>query len=576
LNKLINDKKYVEASAVATKTLAAVRKREKGIDNWGTNQWIWGRRYQEVLKVLERGIILEDKAIVISKRMELINQGLFMDKEIGWNIELEGLKNDLNELSDGLGMIGGRLAGDWSWIPTRWKGKFSELKGQLAEATKLADTGSKVVEVLPEIIGTDGKRREYMVLLQNESELRPNGGFVGSYGILSFEGGKLMSFDIKDVYEADGQLKGHVEPPEPIKNYLGEAKWYMRDANWQADFGISSKDIQWFLEKETGRKVDGVIGVNLAVAKGILDVLGDVYVPDFKEKINSGNLYEQAEFYSETNSFPGSVQKASFLGGLGKQLFEQIKGIQGNDRLKLVQTLMDLADKNELQLSINDKTVAKTMANLGWNGGMYEGKCVDSNCFADYLYILEANLGVNKANYFLYRNIDQVVEIGTNTISRVLKISYENTAKNSSWPGGDYKNYVRVYIPATSNLAEVSVTDKSSDGVKTIYSGDNLKITTIRGKKEIGFLMIVPVKSKKVIEVRYTDQIDLTNRDKFSYLHYVQKQSGYGDTGIVSLVSMPEGWQVSQVEPMASLVNGKLLFNQKFDRDIRLGVEIVK
>jgi hypothetical protein len=152
-------------------------------------------------------------------------------------------------------------------------------------------------------------------LFQNESELRPTGGFIGSYGLLTFKSGKLISFEIKDIYEADGQLQGHVEPPWEIKNYLNEANWYMRDANWKADFVKTSADIQWFLGKEMNQKVDGVIGIDLAVAKSILGVIGEVYVPDFNEKINSNNLYEQAEYYAETKFFPVQDRKLVFWEG---------------------------------------------------------------------------------------------------------------------------------------------------------------------------------------------------------------------------------------------------------------------
>jgi len=78
------------------------------------------------------------------------------------------------------------------------------------------------------------------------------------------------------------------------------------------------------------------------------------------------------------------------------------------------------------------------------------------------------------------------------------------------------------------------------------------------------------------MEFKYNQAIDLSKIDKFSYLSFVQKQSGYGDTGIVTLVSMPEGWQAVGVQPAASVVGGKLLFNQKLERDIRMGVEISK
>ena len=441
--------------------------------------------------------------------------------------------------------------------------------------SEMIGLGNKAMDFLPGMLSTDGGKKQYMVLLQNESELRAGGGFIGSWAMLGFEDGKLIDFDIQDIYEADGQLKGHVEPPAAIKNYLGQANWFMRDANWQADFPAAAKDIQWFLEKETGRKVDGVIGVNLTVAKAILGVIGEVYVPDFKEKINKDNIYEQAEFYSETNSFAGSSQKKSFLGAVGKQLYEEIKNIKAEKRWQLIEAAIEMLQENEIQVALNEKKGAAAVAELGWNGAIYNGKCTSGQCFADYLYVVESNLGVNKANYFLYRNIDQTVEISNQSIGRVVKISYENSAKNNSWPGGDYKNYERVYIPASSNLAEVSVSDGET-GAKTIISGDNLSVAQVKGKKEIGFLVVVPAGKKKLVELRYADQIDLSKQNSFSYLNYVQKQSGYGDTALVTLMSLPKGWEPTQVEPAASLVEDKLLFNQKLDRDIKMGVEIRK
>ncbi len=575
IKSLIADKKYNEAETLIQKTKARIQSQESGVESWGWNQWVWGRRYQETLKILDQGMVLADKAVSLSKRSELLSQAVFEDKEVDWQKELSGLKTDLMETEDIMGMIEARLSGDWRWVPGRWADNVSELKNQLATARTLVDRGAKLVDVLPEIIGTDGKRREFMVLLQNENELRATGGFIGSYGILSFEGGRLLNFEIKDVYEADGQLKGHVEPPGPIKDYLGEAGWYMRDANWQADFPTAAKDIQWFLDKETGRKIDGVIGINLAVAKAMLGVVGEVYVPDFKEKVNKDNLYEQAEFYSETNSFAGSDQKASFLGGVGKQLFESIKGLKGEGKLELATAVINSLDKNEMIMEFNDPGAATVVADLGWDGSIYQGKCTTKACFADYLYIVESNLGVNKVNYFLYRNVDETVDISSQTVGRVVKISYENTAKSASWPGGDYKNYLRVYVPETANVAEVSVTDPVS-GQKTVFGDNNLKINQVQGKKEIGFLVVVPKGQKRVVELRYVDQVDMTVAAKFSYINYVQKQPGFGDTGLVSLVSIPSGWQVNQAEPAASLVNGKLLFNQKLDRNIKMGIEIAK
>ena len=177
-----------------------------------------------------------------------------------------------------------------------------------------------------------------------------------------------------------------------------------------------------------------------------------------------------------------------------------------------------------------------------------------------------------------------MVEIKPKSLEKVIKVTYENTAKNTNWPGGDYKNYLRIYLPAEAYLTELSLIDGYNAGDRKVYMGNELKIREVNGKKEVGLLVVVPVRSKKILEIKYTMEINLEGRDpspaergeagKFSYLYYIQRQSGYGDTGLVTLVSFPEGWQPLQVEPAASLVAGKLLFNQKLDRDVKMGVEI--
>jgi dihydrofolate reductase len=512
-------------------------------------------------------------SVNLAQSGEKISGGIFGEKEIDMKTELQNLEKNLDEVISKMGILQGRLSGQWRWLPGRFQNDLSKLKEKLSTERQNAERIRKILPVMPEILGLDGKRREYMVLLQNENEIRPSGGFIGSYAILSFEGGKLLGFEVKDVYEADGQLKGHVEPPAEIKKYLGEAAWFMRDANWQASFPLVSKDVQWFLEKETGRKVDGVIALDLAAVKSILGVTGEIYVADFKEKVNSSNLYEQAEYYSETKFFPGSVQKASFLGGVSKQLIEEIKSAKGVEGQKLLSAVMDLLDRNEIQVALNESKTAGVFADAGWDGSIYDGKCNGDKCFADYLYIVEANLGVNKANYFLYRNIERQIEIGEKIIKNNLKITYENTAKSSAWPGGDYKNYMRIYLPIEANVQEVNWSNNGS-GEKKIISGDDLKISQVGSKREVGFLVTVPVGKKINVEVNYTESIDLSTLQNFSYLNYIQRQSGFGDTGMVSLISIPDNWQINAVEPAASVVGGKLLFNQKLDRDIKMGVEI--
>ncbi len=573
---MVKDKKYNQVEILAEKRINGLNKIDEQISELGLNSFVLGRNYQSGLKILIDFLVLEKGLPKTARAADNVSEAIFKEKQIDWNSEIETLKNGIGDVEVNVGLLQARLSGDYSWLPAKWRSTLQKEGDTLNEIRGKINLGKEAIGLLPEFFGLDGKRREYMVLFQNESELRPTGGFIGSYGFISFQGGKLIDFKVKDVYEADGQLKGHVEPPWEIKTYLNEANWYMRDANWKADFMQSSADIQWFLEKEVNQKVDGVIGVDLAVAKSILGVIGEVYVPDFNEKISQENLYEQAEFYAETKFFPGSVQKASFLGGLGKQMFEEIKNLKTDKMLLLVDSILDLLESNEIQIAANNSDLAKKINNLGWDGKIYNGKCTQENCLADYWYVVEANLGVNKANYFVSRGVEEVTEISDTNLNRTIKINYENTAKNSNWPGGDYKNYVRIYLPKNVELSQISVADGYDTSIKKIYSSNEINIKEVDGKKEIGFLVTVPVLKKRILEIKYSSLLNLGNSKEFTYMKYIQRQPGIGDVPLVSLVSFPDSWQPLQVEPVASMVGGKLLFNMKLDGDIKMGVVLGK
>ena len=576
IGKLLVAQDFEKVQKLIPKAKQNVRSTEELVDELSLNKIGIFANYQELLRVGEGVLDLCDKAVGVGKIADDFNKAIFHDKSIMWETEIGQLDSLLTETESQIGLLEARAKGNLTWMPKRFKDVISKMVGKMGDMRDTIFKARKLVEVLPELIGTDGKKREYMVLFQNEMELRAGGGFLGSYGLLSFEGGKLLNFEIKDIYEADGQLKGHVEPPVPIKDILGEGGWFMRDANWQASFPAAVLDIQWFLEKETGRKVDGVIGINLSVAKAILEVVGEINLPDYGEKINKNNLFEQAEFYAETKFFPGSGQKANFLSGLGRQLFESIKSLNSEKQYKLLEALLTQFEKNELQMVLNNKESARVLGDLGWDGAMYSGKCGTDRCEADYVYLVESNFGVNKANYFIYRGIEEAVDITNTSIKRTLKINYENTAKNTSWPGGDYKNYLRVYLPTGINLESIRIINGNDISKVEMIGGDKLNLAEYAGKTELGFLVMVPVNGKRTVEIKYSSSIDLTGKEQFSYLNYFQKQSGFGDTGLVVLVSFPKAYQVLQVEPLASMVGNKVLFNTKLDRDARLGVEIGK
>jgi hypothetical protein len=232
VKNFIEEEKYAEARKEINFRLKKVKAVNENIDSLGINSWLIGRRYQELLRVGEDGLSMGDNLVnLIESSSKMTDYVMGDGEEIDWEMDLKKIKDELLDLDGGVGILSARMGGDWQWLPQKIKDRMDELNVWVDTSKKVIETVVETIDILPEFLGADGKRKEYLVLLQNEMELRAGGGFIGSFGVLSFNDGKLIGFDIQDVYEVDGQLKGHVEPPEEIKTYLGEAGWFMRDAN---------------------------------------------------------------------------------------------------------------------------------------------------------------------------------------------------------------------------------------------------------------------------------------------------------------------------------------------------------
>ncbi len=404
-----------------------------------------------------------------------------------------------------------------------------------------------LLNLTPQLLGI-GDEKTYLILLQNNAELRPTGGFIGSYALVSLKNGKLEKFTVEDVYTADGQLKGHVEPPEEIKKHLGEAGWYLRDANWDPDFPTAATKIEWFFEKETGTKVDGVIALNLIVIKDILDAVGPVKLQDYDEMITADNLFEIAEERSEINFFPGSTQKRDFLGKLASNLLYTLENAQTKQILGIATAVSKSLNGKQLLFFTHNSKTQKALNELGWDGSLANTSCDQDlvNCDKTYIALREANLGVNKANHFLKRNVSINLTVGEDKTETTLKIWYFNNSSENKWPGGTYKNYMRIYFDETKEIKSVKV-----NGEKLLESQISLKAE--HQKQVIGFLMNVPPQKEGIVEiVTSEDGVEFENNQaKIAML--VQKQPGTQSDPLSITFNYPEGVLETTIS-----INGKV------------------
>ncbi len=325
--------------------------------------------------------------------------------------------------------------------------EYSEILGVLD--TSLNDA-LLLTGALPDVIGVEGEK-EYLLLFQNSNEIRPTGGFIGSYATLTLRDGKIAELYIDDIYNPDGQIdaRGIVsEVPAPLAQFLNEEYLYIRNANWDPDFPSSVRRVEDLFFKLEDRQFDGVIALDLELIKSMLEVTGPIFLAAYNEEVNSENLYERTQYHSEFDYQEGISDKRSFLSVLASKLLEQIFSLPPEKIPEFSSQINSSLEEKHLLALVNNSTLRAFLNNKNWDGSMVTPK-------KDYLMVVNANLGGTKANYFVENSYDYTVSSDTRDglLRAELNLNYTHTGQDNAWPGGPYTNYLRVYVPKGSQLA---------------------------------------------------------------------------------------------------------------------------
>jgi len=337
--------------------------------------------------------------------------------------------------------------------------------------------------------------KKFVIIFMNNLELRASGGFMGSYAVVQTSERGIKEIRVQDIYVPDGQIVGHVEPPYPIQEAFGQGWWRLRDANWEPDWPTAAQSIKWFMEQGGETGIDGVAAVNLSSAEKLLEIVGPVDVVTYGETVTAQNLGQLAQEYAQMKK-----DKRGFLGAVGAALGEKVKAINLIELAKLTNLMVGELGRGEIMLWFEDAQLQGEAERRRWSGKLEEGWREGM----EYLYIVESNLGVNKANCCVTRRVKQELR---DTVHD-LRIEWENKNPYSaprppeSW-GGDYRNYVRVIVPADQRLTEVKVGERvlRRGGVADFGVPNELRqglseemyVTETRGQlQQIGFWAVVP------------------------------------------------------------------------------------
>lgn len=483
--------------------------------------------------------------------------GVGMAAESSPAIAADRVKQGLLSLGGSLGLAQSELVTLLSERPfpltNTWVKRKAEQAGErLARARGLVVELGGFVSLYPTIAGFDGKKT-YLVLFQNSMELRPTGGFIGSLGLLHFSDGNMTDFTIQDVYALDGQLKGHVDPPTPIRELLAQEHWYLRDSNWDPDFSVSAARAAWFYEKETGDSVDGVIAISVPLVTDVLSAIGPVDLPDYNDRISADNFFGKSLFFSQSNFFPGSTQKKDFLGTLAHAMLSKITSSKTLDP-RLLSAIVGGLRSGNLLVWFADPNTQAVVERLRWAGkipGREQCKGLPSTaCLADMLMLVEANLSVNKVNYFLKRTIRQEVVFGEDgSVNESLEVTIKNNSPSGdATGGGTYLTWTRFILPEDSVLTSVTLDGSPVSEKRTKSKDIQLPPYVVTEMTESGKTIAVPYAVEPGRERKLTisyrrQQLLLFSNNAATYDLLIQKQPGMINTDVAVDVTFPIFWQ---------------------------------
>jgi len=378
-----------------------------------------------------------------------------------------------------------------------------------------------------------GGEKIYLVLFQNNYELRPTGGFLGSYATVKFKDGVMTSFEVQDIYVPDGQLAGHVDPPLPIQQAFQQGFWNLRDANWHPDFPRSAENVEWFFDQSTGEKFDGVIAVNYTLIPEMMKIVGEMYLPDQDIKINDQNVYS---FLQRTDDifFPGSTKKKDTLSSFSKYLQLKLQHLRPSQYLELASFTQQALDDKDVLLFLKKNSLQGYIDQKNWSGRFKNNECEHAYCFPDYFAISDSNMGVNKANCCVQRRVSVEKNVLENQVVSITKVSYYNPSPTGDFvkTGGTYKAFVRMYFPQNTIVEEFTI-----DGVSYAQYAEEQRsqrhfseITPIFFTQdqvgpftELGFWIYTDVGKTLPVTISTTTPLP---QDSKSYQLTVQKQPG--------------------------------------------------
>jgi len=491
----------------------------------------------------------------------LVNFNQHCNKAIA---DIEKLKIQLNQI-------------DVAVLPTQYQDQFLQLQKKINIIEKSLSEFNDLVDKMQIFLGVNQDKR-YLLVFQNNAELRATGGFIGSFALVDLRDGKIKNIEAPGggSYDTEAGLKVQLVAPEPL--HLVNPLWHFWDANWWPDWPTSARKLMWFYEKSDGPTVDGVISFTPTVIESLLKIIGPINMEeDYGVIINADNFWITVQEIAEQKP-DITRQPKKIVGDLMTKIIDQLPSRLNKDNLAdLLSIVEESLNEKHILFYFIDNDLQKKIADLGWDGKIRQSSW-------DYLSVINTNIAGGKSDRRIKEIINHNAEIMPNgSIVNTVEIKRIHTGlKGEPFCGLRNVDWMRIYVPLGSELIEAYGFEKPDDIyfekpdinwqndpdlygeeiVSKIHQPSGTKIYDEAGKTVFANWSMVDPGQTITIYLKYKLPFRLYKKDDenfwqrlqnifnptqkqlFPYTLLVQKQSGSRPSQINSTLTLPNNFKI--------------------------------
>lgn len=425
-----------------------------------------------------------------------------------------------------------------------------ELSARLDGATRDADQAARAAELVPAMLGGEGTRR-YFLAVQNNAELRATGGFIGNWGELVAEGGRVRLERFGRTAELNRGVVGNGDDSVPAPaDFLRRYQRFEFATTWQnvnmsPDFPTVARVIGELYPKSGGRTIDGVIAVDPLGLAAILRLTGPVPVAGWPQPLSSANVVD-VTLRDAYERYP-DIRRVDFLGDVARATWRALTTADLPKPADIAKVLGPAAQRHHLLFYPFRPREAELLEDLGATGGVRPVR-------SDGFVLTTQNAGANKADYYLRRSVGLDIRLEPiagresrtptrSVVSTKLRVELRNQAPSQGsilalrpsspeFAFGENRSFVSIYTPHGFDAARLN-------GAAT-----GLESATELGRWVYSKFVSVPAGGVAVLELQLSGTARLGPGGWYAL--DLDRQATVAPDDVIARITVPSGWRIAE------------------------------